>query len=251
MTNPGKRDYRLPLDPEKIALANFLPADSKMGPCMKALNERQRLFVIALLDLGGRKNHRRAAQFAGYEGGPLVLRVTGHRLAHDPKVQAALLEEAKARLQSSTVAAVNLIEDVLTSTRYDIKDRMKAATMVLDRGGLHALTEHKVDVNVNDTRAEKLLRVVALAKQLGKDPRELLGNLADVIEGDFKVLEPVGMLTQSMGGADGEGREISDAEVVGSERAGYDDDRSIRGVGDSGGSAAPAGQAGAGCGEGV
>ncbi len=231
---------------EKIALANFLPAETKLGPAMKALNERQRLFVIALLDLGGRKNHRRAAKFAGYDGDAITLKVTGHRLAHDPKVQAAILEEAKSRMQAATVAAVNFIEDVLTSTRYDVKYRMKAAQMVLDRGGLHALTEHKVDVNVNDTRAEKLLRVVALAKQLGKDPRELLGNLADVIEGDFKVLEPVGMLTQSSGGENGEGRqerEISDAEVVGAERAGYDDDRPVRGVGDSRGGDTPAGQA--------
>jgi hypothetical protein len=179
------------LSPEKVALVQFLPDGAQLGPAMAKLNQRMQLFVIACLDLGGVKNHTKAARFAGYAGDPLTLKVTGHRLAHDPNVQAALLEEAKKRIQASTVAAANLVEEVVSNPKYDVRDRLKAAMMILDRGGIHTMTEHRVDVNVNDSRAAQILEVTKLARQLGKDPRELLGTMVDVIEADFKVLERV------------------------------------------------------------
>ena len=64
-----------------------LGADGRLGPAMLALNERQRKFVHALM-MQARKSNSRAARMAGYSAtSSLLLRVTGHRLAHDPKVK--------------------------------------------------------------------------------------------------------------------------------------------------------------------
>lgn len=166
-----------------------LPDEGRLGPAMRALNERQRRFVIAMLDLGCQANHTRAAVLAGYGGTNETLRVTGHRLSHDDKVQAAILEEARKRLTTGTIAAVSLLIDTITDTTADRKDRLKASQILMDRGGLHAISEHTVKVEHTDDRAEKLAKLIALAKAQGIDPRSLLGNLSDVIDADYRVLD--------------------------------------------------------------
>lgn len=178
-----------PLSLAEAHLAAMIPAESDLGPAMRALTDRQRVFVVALLNMGSKLDQSRAAKMAGYLGNQAVLKVSGHRLAHSPKVQAAILEEAKKRMQLGTAAATALMIETIGDKTVAHKDRLRAAEGVLDRGGIHHMTEHRIEVNHNDTRTEKILRVVQLARQLGKDPRELLGNLADAMEGDFKVLE--------------------------------------------------------------
>lgn len=163
--------------------------DAKLGPAMRVLNPRQRAFVVALLDLGCQTNHTRAAMIAGYEGNGNSLKVTAHRLAHDDRVQAAIIEEARKRLTTGTIAAVSYLVDVITSKAALDKDRLKAAQMLLDRGGIHAITEHNVKVEHTDNRSEKLAKLVVLAKAQGVDPRALLGGLSDVIEADYEVID--------------------------------------------------------------
>ncbi len=192
---------------EMHALALALePEEGKLGPEMRRLTARQRVFVVALGMQRGRKDAPRAARIAGYspgKPGSSQLRVQAHFLIHDAKVQAAIQEQARSKVNALTLQAVDLLEDTMRDANSARGDRLKAAAMVLDRGGLHALSEHKIDVNVNDTRAEKLLRVATLAREMGKDPRELLGGLADAIEGDFTVIERGGAVTQSLGVEDG------------------------------------------------
>ncbi len=170
-------------------LREKLPSDTQMGPCMKALSERHRLFVLALLDMGVRLDQGLAYKRAGYQATGVGARVNGHRLAHDPRIQAALLEEARKRAQLNTVAATALLAEAIQDPSLPMKDRLKAAAMILDRGGLHALTEHRVEVSHTDSRAEKILRVAELARLTGQDPNTLLGNLSDVVEADFEVIE--------------------------------------------------------------
>ncbi len=174
------------------ALSKLVPAEDRLGDAMLELNPRQRMFVLAVVLFGCASNQTRAARLAGYDGTVSSLKVQAHRLAHNPKVQAALLEEAKKHFQAGTIAAGQLAMKFVGDDAIDPRIRLKAAEMVLDRGGLHKTTEQIVRSTYEPSREEKLLRLVEVARALGQDPRVLLGSLADVVEADFRVakLEP-------------------------------------------------------------
>lgn len=173
--------------------AVYIP-EGKFGPAMSALPERMQLFVLACLATGERMNYTKAAKLAGYEEGKIgssQLKVQGHRLAHDPRVRAAITETAKNHFQASTLFAATYLVRAVANPKIDHKDRIKAATAILDRGGIHALTGHKLEVVHTDNRAEKLLKVIALAKAQGIDPRMFLGTLADVTDADYEMIDKV------------------------------------------------------------
>lgn len=180
----ANRFAQKPLNEMELAA---LPED--MGPAMRALVPRQQLFVVCLLDQGAKMNYKRAAQTAGYGTAPSSHSTMGKRLARSEKVQAALLEEAKKRIGLSAVVATALVHDTIGNGKADLRVRLKAAEIAMDRGGLHAVQQMQVTRVVS--REEKLERMVHLAKAMGFDPRQFLGNLADTIEGDFKVLKDV------------------------------------------------------------
>jgi len=157
---------------------------------MKALNERQRLFVLAILDQGSKPDATAAAKKAGYATESTEsLWVQAHRLSHDNRVQSAILEEARKRLQTGTIAAVSLLMETISDETADRGHRLKAAQMLLDRGGLHVLTEHRIDVVHSDDRDEKIKRIIELANEMRMNPRALLGNMADIQETDFTLIE--------------------------------------------------------------
>lgn len=173
----------------KSALGNLVPADEKLGEEMLALNERERKFVIACVLFGCATNHAKGARLAGYSGSPAYLAVQGHRVSHRPKVQAALLAEARKRFQAGTLSAASVALEFVADKSLDPRVRLKASEMVMDRGGLPKATEHRVVSSYEPSREEKLMRLLELAKQLGQDPKLLLGSLVDVVEADFRVLK--------------------------------------------------------------
>jgi hypothetical protein len=74
-----------------------------------------------------------------------------------------------------------------------IKDRTKAIEILLNRTGLHALTEHKVKVEHTVDNEEALRKIAFLAKRVGIDPSKLLGTEATIpptLEGDFTDVTP-------------------------------------------------------------
>ena len=164
---------RLPMRKIRTALH---PDLRDMGPAMCALNDRQRLFVISLLDCGG--NQTRAAIEAGYSPNPATVRTAGYALAHNTKIQAAILECARARLTTGTVLATSFVTDVIANEGAQVKDRLKAAQMLMDRGGLPAMTEHKSTVEHVMDKDQMVQRITALAEKMGMDPARLLGNTA-------------------------------------------------------------------------
>lgn len=165
-----------------------IPSDFSCGPAMKKLNERQKAFVTAMLDFGGR-NNTRAARAAGYDGADEVVRVTAHRLAHDPKIQEAIKEEGEKRLNAGTIMAVNILLEICDDATTEKKDRLKAAEMILNRVGLHAKSEHKVAVTHKDeTSKEMIAEIKLLSERLGIDPQKLLGNQA-IVEAEFVEVE--------------------------------------------------------------
>ena len=75
------------------------------GPAMAALNEKQRKFVMAMIEFPG-ITQADAARRAGYSDVAEGAKVRGHYCAHNPAVQAAIREEAGKRLNSSSLTMV-------------------------------------------------------------------------------------------------------------------------------------------------
>jgi len=69
-----------------------------------------------------------------------------------------------------TMAAIMEDEDASPS------DRLKAATAIADRTGLHAVSEQKKTVEHNGDNPDQLKRIAALCHALGIDPAMLLGH---------------------------------------------------------------------------
>jgi terminase small subunit-like protein len=159
-----------------------VPEDFQCGPAMRKLNDRQRAFVTAILDFGGR-NNTRAAMAAGYEGEPHVLKVTAFKLAHSPNIQDAIREEAQNRLNGSSIMAVNILLDIAEDVTTEKKDRLKACEMIMNRTGLIAKTEHTVNITKKDLTSDEMLkRIHLLSNHLGIDPAKLLGGPAVDVE---------------------------------------------------------------------
>lgn len=155
-----------------------------LGPAMKKLTEKQRGFVMAMIEQGG-VNYTRAAREAGYEGSESSNARIGFRLAHDPTIQEAIKEVGLKMLHAGAIVAVKTVVDIAGDVSAEKKDRLKAAELIMNRTGMHALTEHKVAVtHTADTDDEMLKRMEQLAKVLNLDPSKLIGNV--MIDADYE-----------------------------------------------------------------
>src|SRR3954464_12660795 len=83
------------------------------GPAMTALSPKQRAFVLAYV-IQTNASASQAARLAGYmdNGGGGSVRVTEYRLAHNPKVLAAIREVVVSRVSSNLPVYVNALERV-------------------------------------------------------------------------------------------------------------------------------------------
>lgn len=161
--------------------------DAKCGPAMRNLNERQRAFVVAMIEMGG-INYTRAALAAGYGNGNVKsAEVQGNRLAHDEHILAAIHEEAQRRMRSGAIMAVQTLLEISSNPGAENRDRLKAVEMILNRSGLHAVTEHNVKVEHRDITDEGMIkRIKLLAEKQGLDPMKLLGSAGLTIDAEFK-----------------------------------------------------------------
>jgi phage terminase small subunit len=177
-------------DISQVHPAVDIPLDYACGPAMLRLNDRQRAFVTAMLDFGGRDNTK-AAEAAGYSADNRnSLRRIAYRLAHDPNIQEAIREEGTNRLNSATIMAVNTLLDIADDPSTEKKDRLKAVEMIMNRTGLHATTEHKVAVTRTDLTGDAMIaRITQLAKSQGLDPQKLLGRAAPAQDAEFTEVE--------------------------------------------------------------
>lgn len=168
------------------------PIVSELGPAMEALDERRRKFVRAVLELGrdGVRNAKEAARAAGYsESTDGYLRRIASGLLHDARVQAALLEEARRTMNAAAaVVATPIVVEIAMNDHLDARDRLRACEMLFNRGGMPAMTEHKVTV---EHRQPKQLEALAarLAEELGVDRQKLIGinrQAAEVLDAEYE-----------------------------------------------------------------
>jgi phage terminase small subunit len=138
--------------------------DALTGPAMMALSERRRRFVQAMyVDPYGSATSWAIA--AGYSNASEGAKVRGHECIHDPKVQLAVAEVARATLgtQGPMLAVMGLI-NIAKDPKH--KDYTKAAEMILNRVGF-AEKQH-IEVTHRDLTGDALMeRIVMLAEKHG------------------------------------------------------------------------------------
>lgn len=164
--------------------------DGELGPAMLALPDRQRAFVRAVVALGrnGVENYAEAARRAGYSDHMGRCCATGSTLAHDARVQAALMEEARRAVNlAAAVVATPVVVAIAMNEEEDAKNRLRACEMLFNRGGLPAMTEHKV--TVEHRQPKQMVELAArLAAELGIEPARLIGvnrAAAPVLDGEY------------------------------------------------------------------
>lgn len=169
-------------------------AEGRLGPAMRALNERQRQFVFALLEQGT-TNYTRAAAVAGYGNTDESRKVIAHRLAHDPKILAAMQEEGKSRITAGVVMAASELVRIAEDSNTPTREKLRALEMIMNRGGLHAMTESRQTIVHETDEGAAVARIRDLAATLGLDPKKLLGSVG-VVDAEFievtEVTKPTG-----------------------------------------------------------
>ncbi len=120
-----------------------------LGPRMRALSPRDRLFVTLLLET---RSATKAARLMGYADGPgssqangrgrgAGLRVTASRLTRRPDIAAAIKEEARSRLAIELPRLLPTLEEIVENSTIDGKPvktelRLHACLLVLTLAGL-------------------------------------------------------------------------------------------------------------------
>lgn len=188
-----------------------------MGPAMQALpSKMMRDFVVALVTTGCSATDAAAA--AGYSASSrAILSARGHDLISDIRIQAAILEQSQRLIRASGPMALAVIINIAKDESAAPRDRLKAATEILNRGGMHAVSESHLTVSVQ-TEAEKNREIEALAAELGLDDNakaRLLGR--PIIEAEFtEIKDPPSDIAPKVGP---QGRKITNPERTAEDRA--------------------------------
>ncbi len=150
--------------------------DEKMGPKMARLTPLQRGFVLAIMAQGDR-NATQAAATAGYSTeSHNSLKVQAYSLWHSEKIQDAIHEEAQKRLKGLLPMAVDVVASIMENPQESGAVRLKAATITMDRAGLHAVSEKiNTDGGVADD-PDRLKRIIEMARVLGIPIEKLIGD---------------------------------------------------------------------------
>lgn len=145
-----------------------------LGPAMEACTEMERKFVAAYVE---HPNYTAAqlAKVAGSAGAtPKALQVTGWRIMHGERFLAAVNEEASKRLRLGGLIGVAVMLEIANNPAH--KDRLKAAGMLADRTGFHALSEQKITVDDKrpQSKRELIEAIAAIGKEMGLDDTAIL-----------------------------------------------------------------------------
>jgi hypothetical protein len=143
------------------------------GPAMRALTEKQRAFVIAMLTEPF-KPAAHWARVAGYtDNGKAGIRVRAHHLVHDERIEAAVAEVCRGTMNilGPVLATQGLIR--IARNPKHAKHHW-ALEKLANRVGFHETTEHKVTVD-HGSGGDILQRIRDAASLLGVDPAQLLG----------------------------------------------------------------------------
>lgn len=155
--------------------------ESELGEAMLACTPAQRAFVVALVETGA-QDHARAAEMAGIGGSTASAAVWACRTIRNPKVIAAIHEEADMALRGDALLGRAVLKEIALDRAH--KDRFKAGVELLNRAGLIVETHHRLIVQ-DDRRTNDEIRkdVEGMLKALYKG-RELPAMLLPPLEGE-------------------------------------------------------------------
>lgn len=150
-------------------------SEGKYGPKMNALPPMRREFVRALMNQGSR-NASMAYRAAGYsQASDLSVRVNASILMHDDAVQEAIQEEARRRITAMLPLAIETVATIMENPQELGSTRLKAASAVMDRGGVHAVSERITREEPLERDPDQVKRIMGLAQVLGIPIEQLLG----------------------------------------------------------------------------
>ena len=150
--------------------------EGSYGPKMSALTEKQRLFVEALF-MPGVHNATLAAERAGYSAmSGNSLRVQGHRLWHDARIQEAIIECSQRFTRGVLPLALSVAMEVMENKQASGAERLKAVEFFANRAGLHGVTEHRSTVEHIGQDPDQMKRIAMLASALGGSLETVLGR---------------------------------------------------------------------------
>jgi hypothetical protein len=134
------------------------------GPAMTALTPKRRAFVMALNNAGG-KNATEAARAAGFKDTEF-LRTSAYMLLHDPRIQAAIVEDTRARFSGQ---AGELNEQLTRISQTPGPQQLNAIKMMFHHIGLQEkqVVEHNHTITL--TLAQKIEKVNQLRAAQGKE----------------------------------------------------------------------------------
>ncbi len=182
-----------------VIVADNLPAipepDPRLSMELQALPERWQAFVVALVETGC--TVAEAAKRAGYG--------SAGKLAHDPRIQAAIHAESIRRVGTHVPLALSVLVEVASNRAGKAADRVRAAEAILDRGGMARLSEQKITVTHQLSEAEQDQEILSLARELNLDRAATEKLLGHVIEAEFTEIPT----TPNVNGPGGVGRPIS------------------------------------------
>lgn len=129
------------------------------------LSELEEAFVGCYIETGG-TDGKKAAITAGY--GAAGAAVRAHELLRRPRVLAAIRKEAERRLQAGVALGAAVLADLAQNAKAEAV-RLKAATALLDYGGLAVVARSEHTLNIVDKRSDAELReqVARLTRELG------------------------------------------------------------------------------------
>lgn len=144
-----------------------------LGPAMRALNPRQRAFVIAYCEMD-KPSATEAARVAGYADNPLsrdsdagkgAIRVQAARLMQRQDVRAAMVEECRRRLAWDLPVHMAAVKSIALNDQH--RDQLKAALALMNRGGLPDVREvvHQHEITLTDQ--EKWQQIAEIYQKAG------------------------------------------------------------------------------------
>lgn len=155
------------------------------GPAMKKLTPAKQAYLLAIAAEGWNPKHwGRVAMSAGISSNERAASVWASRTRRDPEFVAAMIEETKRRQLAMAPFGQAVIEEIAMDTQH--KDRFKAASALLDRGGMPLINEQRIVVEHTRSTREILEEVRRLAAETGDEGAVIAG---DVIEGEFKEVD--------------------------------------------------------------
>jgi phage terminase small subunit len=157
---------------------------------MAVCSEVERAFCIGRME---GLDQTQSAKAAGYSGDNRSLAVKGHELAHRPKVQAALHELSVALFKAEGVKSIKTLIELRDGAENE-QVRLKAATEILARAGLGAVTEAHLLVEHKMTDSELDREIARLAAKAGWTQEMVQKALIapdknkDVVDAEFTVV---------------------------------------------------------------